>query len=114
MIKNKKYSKKEYLEVKDRLKEGKSAQDISMELELPLKDIEDIYKEWKKALMEAINEGDSVQYVLDIKGYKKKIAEGLIYKKLDNSVIVDSKEDDYINKNLNGRVVVSVKDVLIV
>lgn len=109
--KHKWFTEEEYLVIKEKLEEGKTIQDISAEVETSFKAIERAYREWMNSLQESFDKGDEVCYVLNIKGHDKKLVEGFVYKKMENAVIVES-EDDYIKKHLNGRVVVSVKEVM--
>lgn len=94
------------------LEEGDSVGAIAGELELPKKDIEDIYEKWKQEKMDNLEIGDRVCFILDIAGYESQLVHGKIYSKHTNAVVVDCRENKYVNKQLKGRVAVSVKDIL--
>lgn len=91
---------------------GETLENVTSEVDIPKKDIVDIYESWKKKKMDNLEVGDKVCFILDIKGYNNQMVYGTVYKKLTNSVVVDCKEDEYVKKELNGRVVVSVKNIL--
>lgn len=92
--------------------EGETPEQVASELEITLKDVHDIYVGWKQSKMDKLSEGDKVCYVLNMSGYKKHLVYGNILLKKENSVVVESKENEYIEDVLNGKVAVSVKDIL--
>lgn len=94
------------------LEEGETVVSIANELELPKKDIEDIYSDWKNEKMEKLEVGDAVCFILTIAGYQSMLVNGRIHCKYVNSVVVDCQGNDYVENALKGRVVVSVKDIL--
>lgn len=79
------------------------------------KDYEHMYHYWIGQKRMFIEEGLIVDFVMNIKGYPEHIVGGKIIKVYVNSVLVevqDSKYMDLINDNLQGKVVVSIKDIL--
>lgn len=100
------------IEMHRMFEEGYTTEQVSREIELPMKDVFDIYTEWKQQKMDKLNVGDKVCYVLDLKGYNKGLIYGNIILKKVNTVIVESKDNDYIEDALNGKVAVSVKQIL--
>lgn len=94
------------------LEEGDSVGAIANDMELPKKDIDDIYEKWKQEKMDNLGLGDKVCFILDIAGYDSQLVHGTIHSKHTNAVVVDCRDNPYVNKELKGRVAVSVKDVL--
>lgn len=79
------------------------------------KDYEHMYHYWKGQKRMFIEEGLIVDFVMNIKGYPEHIVGGKIIKVYVNSVLVevqDSKHIELINDNLQGKIVVSIKDIL--
>lgn len=79
------------------------------------KDYEHMYHYWMGQKREFIEEGLVVDFVLNIKGYPEHIVGGQIVKVYNNSVMVevqDSKHMDILNDSLQGKIIVSIKDIL--
>lgn len=79
------------------------------------KDYEHMYHYWMGQKREFIEEGLVVDFVLNIKGYPEHIVGGQIIKVYTNAVMVevqDSKHMEILQDNLQGKIIVSIKDIL--
>lgn len=79
------------------------------------KDYEHMYHYWMGQKREFIEEGLVVDFVLNIKGYPEHIVGGQIIKVYTNAVMVevqDSKHMEILQDSLQGKIIVSIKDIL--
>lgn len=79
------------------------------------KDYEHMYQYWIGQKREVVEEGLLVDFVLNISGYPEHIVGGKIIKVYTNSVmvkVVDSSHKQMLEDNLQGKVIVSIKDIL--
>lgn len=79
------------------------------------KDYEHMYHYWIGQKREVVEEGLMVDFVLNISGYPEHIVGGKIIKVYTNSVmveVVDSQHKEMLVDTLQGRIIVSIKDIL--
>lgn len=79
------------------------------------KDYEHMYHYWIGQKREVVEEGLMVDFVLNIRGYPEHIVGGKIIKVYTNSVmveVVDSQHKEMLVDTLQGRIIVSIKDIL--
>lgn len=79
------------------------------------KDYEHMYHYWIGQKREVVEEGLMVDFVLNIRGYPEHIVGGKIIKVYTNSVmveVVDSQYKEMLVDTLQGRIIVSIKDIL--
>lgn len=79
------------------------------------KDYEHMYHYWIGQKREVVEEGLMVDFVLNISGYPEHIVGGKIIKVYTNSVmveVVDSQYKEMLVDTLQGRIIVSIKDIL--
>lgn len=111
MMEYREESKQELIQM---FEEKETPERVASELDIPTKEVLNVYTEWKQEKMDKVNLGDRVCYVLNIKGYKSQLVHGNVISKKTNSVIVESSDNAYVKEALNGKVVVSIKDILVV
>lgn len=79
------------------------------------KDYEHMYHYWIGQKREVVEEGLMVDFVLNISGYPEHIVGGKIIKVYTTSVmveVVDSQYKEMLVDTLQGRIIVSIKDIL--
>lgn len=79
------------------------------------KDYEHMYHYWIGQKREVVEEGLMVDFVLNISGYPEHIVGGKIIRVYTNSVmveVVDSQYKEMLVDTLQGRIIVSIKDIL--
>lgn len=115
MVKDKVYNDEFSQEVFELFEQKLYPEDVVRYLGGTKKEYSHMYQYWMDRKREYIEDGVRVEFVVKHEGYPEELLQGKVIKAMTNSVLVeiDSEIKDFrLRRDLNGKIVVSIKDIL--